>query len=61
MLKGFMSGGANKFVVSVLGAVGTSLTTYYGTTKWEPMVFAVLTALATYFVPNVTSTTPPAP
>jgi hypothetical protein len=53
VLSGLLNGSANKFIVSVLGAVATSLSTYYGTTKWEPMVFAVLTALATYVVPNL--------
>ena len=62
-MKGFFSGSANKALVSILGAVATSLTTYYGTAKWEPIVFAALTVLATYLVPNVTpaSTTPPVP
>lgn len=53
MLKGLWTGQANKFLVSVLGAVATSLTSYYGTRTWEPMVFAIITAIGTYLIPNL--------
>ena len=52
MLKDLYNGKANKFLVSVLGAVATALSSNYGGTKWEPMVFAALTAIATYIIPN---------
>ena len=63
-MKGFFSGSANKALVSILGAVGTSLSTYYSTQKWEPIVFAALTVLGTYLIPNAPApapSTPPAP
>lgn len=55
-MKGFLSGQANKALVSILGAVATSLSTYYGTAKWEPVVFAALTVLGTYLIPNLPKT-----
>ena len=60
-MKGFFSGSANKALVSILGAVATSLSTYYGTQKWEPIVFAALTVIGTYLVPNVAPASTPAP
>ena len=50
----FMNGQASKFLVSVAGAVLTGLGTYYGTTKWEPIVAAGLSAVLVYLVPNST-------
>jgi uncharacterized membrane protein (DUF4010 family) len=47
-----LNGQANKFLVCVLGAVATSLSTYYGTQKWEAIVFTALTAVIAYLVPN---------
>lgn len=46
------TGGANKFLVAVIGAVGTSLTSYYGTRTWEPMVLAIVTAVGVYLTSN---------
>jgi hypothetical protein len=48
-----LDGTANKFLVAVVGAISTSLSVYYGTTKWEPMVLAVITAVMTYVIPNI--------
>lgn len=47
------SGTINKFLVALMGTVGTGLTTYYGTAKWLPAVLAGISALAVYLVPNV--------
>ena len=33
----------------------------YGTAKWEPIVFAALTVIGTYLVPNVAPASTPAP
>jgi hypothetical protein len=52
-LSGIFSGQANKFLVAVLGAIGTSLSAYFGDARWEPMVFGIVTALATYIIPNL--------
>lgn len=52
-MSGLLSGNANKFLVSVLGAVATSLAAFYGGQAWEPMAFAIVTAVATYIVPNL--------
>lgn len=52
-MKGLLKGQANKFIVTVLGAVGEGLTVYYGGARWEPLAVAAITALATYVVPNL--------
>lgn len=52
-MKGIFTGQANKFVIAVLGAVAEGLSSYYGTAKWEPLTVAIVTALATYVVPNL--------
>jgi hypothetical protein len=51
-MKGILSGTASKFVVSVLGAVATSLSTYYSADHWSTIVIAAITALSVYLVPN---------
>jgi hypothetical protein len=51
-----LNGTASKFVVSVLGAVATSLSTYYSTAHWSTLVIAVITALTIYIVPNKPAT-----
>lgn len=48
-----LSGNANKFLVTVLGAIGTGLAAFYGGQPWEPMACAVITAIVTYIVPNL--------
>ena len=53
---GLFSGEANKFIITVLGALSVWLSTDYGTRSWEPIVIAAVTAAATYLVPNATST-----
>lgn len=52
-MSGILSGNANKFLVTVLGAIGTGLAAYFGTAAWEPMTVAIITALATYIIPNL--------
>ena len=51
-MKPLLNGSADKFLVSLLGAVSASLSIYWGTAKWEPVVIALLTALGTYFISN---------
>lgn len=45
-------GSYSKFIVSILGAVATSLQTYYGTQHWVLVLIAALTAVTVYLVPN---------
>jgi type IV secretory pathway VirB2 component (pilin) len=48
----FFNGSASKFLVAVMGAVLTGLGTYYGTSRWEPIVAAGLGAVMVFLVPN---------
>lgn len=51
-----------KGLVAAMGAVSSSLSLYYGSSKWEPVVVAGLSALMVVLVPNSTSNPkPPAP
>lgn len=47
----------SKFVVAVLGAVGVGVTTFGHNAPWVATVLAVVSAVATYLVPNTTPAT----
>ena len=51
-MSGFLNGSASKFLVSVMTALCTWLTTSYGTAKWEPVVITAIGALMVFLVPN---------
>lgn len=46
------SGGMNKALVVLFGAVMTTLTTYYPADHWTPVAIAFITAVVGYLVPN---------
>jgi hypothetical protein len=47
----------SKFLIAIEGSVVSILTTYYGTSKWEPAVVSALAAVLVYLVPNTTKAT----
>lgn len=55
-----VNGRYNKFIIAVLGAASSGLTTFYGTNHWVPVVLEVLSAVGIALVPNMgnTATTP---
>lgn len=58
-MKVFLSGGASKFLVALMGTVLTGLGTYYGGTKWEPIAAAAISTVLVFLVPNSTPVDPP--
>lgn len=57
MLKGLVNGSAAKALIGAATALTTYLSTYYGDTRWEPAVVAVVGAVLVYLIPNAS---PPA-
>lgn len=45
-------GAYSKFIVAVLGAVASSLATYYPSRPWVPVVLSVCAAVSVLLVPN---------
>lgn len=46
------AGSIAKLVVAVLGSASASLSVYYASVHWLPVVISVLTAASVYLVPN---------
>jgi hypothetical protein len=51
-MKMLLSGQASKALIGAGTALTTWLSTYYGGTRWEPAVVAVIGAVLVYLVPN---------
>ena len=51
-MKSLINGQSAKFLVALLTTAATSLSTYYGNTRWEPVVVSVLGALCVWLIPN---------
>jgi hypothetical protein len=47
-----LNGTISKFLIAIEGAAVTILTTYYGTSKWEPAVVSAMASVLVYLVPN---------
>lgn len=56
-LSAINSGRYSKFLVAIVGAVATTITTYFPVTDhWTTIVTSALSAILVYFVPNTTVT-----
>lgn len=55
------AGQYSKAIVAALGALTSSLSVYYGTARWFPIVTAAVTVLVIYLVPNQPAPARPEP
>lgn len=51
----------SKTIVAILGTLTSSLSVYYGTAHWFPIVTSAVTVLGIYLVPNQAAPAPAEP